>query len=240
MNRKLCSLILIAMLCLSLAVPVMAAEGWVYDEADLITDRKEAELSRTLEEVSGLYGARIVIATVPAVSGSVDAYVNEWYDTRDIGKDGVLLLVCMDPREYRILSNGFPADAIGMDEIDAIGEAIVSDLSGGDYAAAFDTFAEECGYYLNGYLNGFPFDYGLSLAVALAIGIVSGVITACVLKGQLKTVRRQNEAENYVKPGSMQLTAHSDLFLYRNVSRTKKASDGGSSGSSRNVGGGSF
>ena len=106
-------------------------------------------------------------------------------------RDGVLLLVCMDSREYRILSKGFAGEAIGPDQIDAIGEAIVSDLSDGDYADAFFTFADQCAYYLDGYLNGFPFNFGKNLIVALIIGVVAGVVVALVLKKQLKSVRQQ-------------------------------------------------
>ena len=77
--------------------------------------------------------------------------------------------------------------------------------------------------------------------IALGIGIVAGVVVAMVLKGQLKSVRKQNQANVYVKPGSMKLTASNDFFLYRTVDRRKKeSSSSGSSGSSRSVGGGSF
>ena len=149
----------------------------------------------------------------------------------------------MDVREYRILSNGFAGDAIGMSEIDAISEAIVSDLSGGDYAGAFETFARRCDDYLEGYRNGFPFAFGTNLLIALAIGLAAGLVTVLVMKSQLKSVRRQDQANVYVRPGSMQLTVSHDLFLYRDVSRRKRetsSSSGSRSGGSRNIGGGSF
>ena len=125
--------------------------------------------------------------------------------------------------------------------MDKIGDAIVSNLSDGDYVAAFDEFVDQCGYYLDGHLNGFPFNLGKKLLIVLVIGAIVGVIIAFVLKGQLKSVRKQNQANVYVKAGSMQITQRSDLFLYRNVTRTKKESSSSSgSGSSRNSGGGSF
>ena len=118
---------------------------------------------------------------------------------------------------------------------------IVSDLSDGDYAAAFDEFAEQCDYYLDGHINGFPFNFGKNLLICLIIGIVAGVVVAFVLKGQLKTVRKQNQANVYVKPGSMQVTVRNDFFLYREVSKSRKESSSSSgSGSSRSTGGGSF
>ena len=182
--------------------------------------------------------------TVPTSDGSIDTFVEDVYDSMNIGcgenRDGVLL-VCMESREYRILSNGYAGEAIGIDQIDAISDAIVSDLSDGAYADAFSTFADQCAYYLGGYLNGFPFNVGKNLIVALIIGVVAGIAVALVLKKQLKSVRQQKQANAHIKSGSMQITASRDLFLYREVSKTKKASTNSSgSGSSRNVGGGKF
>ncbi len=218
----------------------------VLDEADLLSDREESELNEKLLDISEEMEAQIIIVTIESMDGGdIDDFVEYLYDEMDFGygkdKDGVLLLVCMDPREYRILSNGFAGDAIMDDEIDAIGEAIASDLSDGEYADAFDEFANQCSYYLDGYLNGFPFDFGTNLLIALGVGLVVGLIVAFVLKGQLKTVRKQERANVYVKSGSMQITSQSDLFLYRDVTRVKKETEKSSdSGSSRSVGGGSF
>jgi uncharacterized protein len=79
--------------------------------------------------------------------------------------------------------------------------------------------------------------------IALVIGIVAGLIVANTLKAQLKTVHMQTRAHDYVKAGSMQLTYQKDLYLYRTVQQTRKQtsnSNSGSSGGSRNVGGGKF
>ncbi len=75
-------------------------------------------------------------------------------------------------------------------------------------------------------------------------GCPAALITSSVLKGQLKSVRKQSRANVYVKDGSMQITAQNDLFLYRDVTYTEKSSSdsdsSSGSGSSRNVGGGSY
>ena len=83
----------------------------------------------------------------------------------------------------------------------------------------------------------------ISVFLLLVIGIVAGLIVAFILKGQLKTVRKQDQANVYVKQNSMNLTHQSDIYLYRTVSRSKKSSSGSSSGSggtARSKGGGSF
>ena len=246
MKRKLLTMLFVVVLCLSLAVSAFAVSGAeIYDEADLLSSAEETQIAEKLSKIGEQFDTQIVIMTVPTSDGSIDTFVEDVYDSMNMGcgenRDGVLLLVCMDSREYRILSNGYAGEAIGMDQIDAISEAIVSDLSDGDYADAFITFADNCAYYLDGYLNGYPFNAGKNLVVALIIGIVAGVIVAFVLKKQLKSVRQQKQANVYIKSGSMQITASRDLFLYREVSKTKKASTNSSgSGSSRNVGGGKF
>lgn len=246
MKRKLLSMLFVVVLCLSLTVSAFAASGAdIYDEADLLTTQEETQLAGKLTEISGEFDAQIVVMTVSSTGGNIDAYIEEQYDSMNMGygenRDGVLLLVCMDDREYRILSNGYAGEAIGPSQIDAIGDAIVSDLSDGAYVDAFSTFADQCAYYLEGYLNGFPFNVGKNLIVALIVGVVAGIVVAFVLKKQLKSVRQQKQANVYIKSGSMQITTRRDLFLYREVSRTKKdTSKSSGSGSSRSVGGGKF
>ena len=246
MKRKLLIMLLVVMLCVSLTISASAESGAdIYDEADLLSSAEETQIAEKLSKIGEQFDAQIVIMTVPTSDGSIDTFVEDVFDSMNMGygenQNGVLLLVCMDSREYRILSNGYAGEAIGMDQIDAISEAIVSDLSDGDYADAFLTFADNCAYYLDGYLNGYPFNAGKNLVVALIIGVVAGVIAAFVLKKQLKSVRQQKQANVYIKSGSMQITASRDLFLYREVSRTQKQSSNSSgSGSSRNVGGGKF
>jgi uncharacterized protein len=225
---------------------LMVEEYLVFDEADLLNEFEELALEEKLADLSNKHSAQIVVCTIKSMDGGdIDEFLNYLYDEMEFGygddHDGVLLLVCMDPREYRILSNGFAGVAIDSSDIDRIGDKVVPDLSDGDYAAAFDVFVEQCDYYLDGYTNGFPFNFGKNLLICLIIGIVVGVVVAFVLKGQLKTVRKQNQANVYVKPGSMQVTVRNDFFLYREVSKSKKESSSSSgSGSSRSSGGGSF
>ena len=222
-------------------------ERLLYDEADLLTDSEEAALMGKLAAVSTGYEAQIVVVTIASMDGgNIDTYVDYVYDSMGFGYgenyDGVLLLVCLDPREYRILSNGFAGVAIDPDYISKISDEIVGDLSDGDYAGAFNQFADECAYYLDGHINGFPFNAGKSLAISLIVGVVIGLIVAFVLKGQLKSVHSQSRAQEYVKNGSMHVNLSNDMFLYRTVTRTKKqsSSSSGSGGTARSKGGGSF
>ena len=178
---------------------------------------------------------------------SIDSYLSSTYDAEGFGygenHDGVLLLICMEAREWRILSNGFAGEAIDPDAIEKIGEAFTSDLSDGNYAEAFDTFADKCEYYLDGYLNGFPFEFGKALLISLGVGILIALGITKGWKKQLKSVQKQSKANAYVKAGSMKITQSGDYFMYRNLTKTQRQKSSSSSsggGSSRSTGGGSF
>ena len=224
---------------------------FLYDDADLLTDSEEATLVQQLEDVSHACDAQIVIATIASMEGGdIDAFVDDLYDSMGFGygenQDGVLLLVCMDPREYRILSNGYAGVAIGPDQIDTLCDFMETYLPNGHYVAAFNSFADQCGEMLQYYESGSPFKVGESLAISLVIGLAVGLIVALILKGQLKSVRKQYAAHVYVKQGSMQIALKQDIFLYRNVTRTRRqeraesSGSSGSDGTARSKGGGSF
>ncbi len=142
-----------------------AEERFLYDDADLLTDDQESELVQKLEDVSHTYNTQLVIATLPALTnGNIDDFVEHLYDSMDFGygetKEGVLLLVCMDPREYRILSNGSAGVAIGPDQVDTLCDFMDVYLPNGHYVAAFNSFADQCGEMLAYYEAGSPFKVG--------------------------------------------------------------------------------
>lgn len=248
MTKKLLFVFLALVLCLSLSVTVFAQDGMprLVDSADLLTDSEEISLQKRIDEVSEKFKVEIVIVTVETVGDyTADEFVEDFYDENNYGygenRDGVLLLVAMEERDYRILSNGLGADAVSSGDIEDIGNTISSYLTDGDYADAFNLFIDECEYEINGEINGFPFKFTRNLVISLVIGLVVALIVTGSMKSQLKSVRRQPAATEYTKPGSMQVTYSKDFFLYRIVDRQKKENNSsGSSGSSRNVGGGKF
>lgn len=61
------------------------------------------------------------------------------------------------------------------------------------------------------------------IPISLAAGaLLSFLVPMAIFKRQLKSVRRQTGASDYVRPNSMRLTQQRDLFLYRSVTRTPK------------------
>lgn len=248
MKKRLFSLLLALILCLSLALPGFAAgTGLLRDEADLLTVKAESELEQELERISREYDTDVIVITVDTVGNDwVDDFTENYYDTKfGPSHDGIMLLITMAEREYRILSNGFGADAVSTSDIDRMCDRIEPYLRDGDYAAAFRKFAQECEWELDGEINGFPFAFGESLAISLLIGFVVALVVVLILAAQLRSARPRNTAAEYTRKGSFRLTGASDIYLYRNVSRRARqtSSSGGgsrSSGGSRNMGGGRF
>jgi uncharacterized membrane protein YciS (DUF1049 family) len=68
-------------------------------------------------------------------------------------------------------------------------------------------------------------DTSVTVLVCFAIGLVVALIVTGVMKGQLKSVRRQSYASQYVVQGSFCLQRSQDLFLYRNVTRIARPKD---------------
>lgn len=61
------------------------------------------------------------------------------------------------------------------------------------------------------------------LVISILIGVVVAFLVVGAMKAQLKSVRQQSGAANYVIGESLNLTVSRDMFLYKRVSRTPRA-----------------
>lgn len=247
--KRLFSLLCVVLLCMALAIQVSAAQlPRLVDGADLLSEYQEAELLEELDRVSQELQADVVIITLESCEGnSADAVIEAIYDGYDYGfgsdRDGVMLLISMAERDYRITCKGIADQAISWSDLERIGEDVAGYLSDGDYVRGFEVFIERCAYEINGERNGFPFRFGRNLVVSVVIGFVAAFIATGVMRAKLKSVRSRAGAREYTRPGSMQLTRSSDLFLYRTTDRRRKPqsdSSGSRGGGGRKTGGGKF
>lgn len=220
--------------------PVSAAGDLprLVDMADLLSDSEEADLSGLLNEISERQQVDIVVVTVDSMEGGTPmAYADDFYDYSGYGfgdtRDGILLLISMEERDWYISTTGYGITAITDAGREYISEKFVSDLSEGDYAAAFTSFANLCDDFISQAKTGEPYDVGNlpgdtlyflagTFIISFAAAFIIALIATGIMRGKLKTVHYQSAADNYVKQGSMQLTKKNDLFLYRHVDRRKK------------------
>lgn len=226
-----------------LAVPVLAAKNLVVDQAQLLTGSEYNALSNTLENLSQKLQMDIVIVTVPSLDGkSAMDYADDYYDYNGYGPDGVLLLVAMSEREYWISTTGRAIQILSGSSLSRVEDSFHTELSAGNYADAFYAFA----YGVEAEIVNSEKVNPAAIVVCLLIGAVAGFIVTGVMKANMKSVRPQRAAWNYMVPGSLDLTGSRDIYLYRNVTRRAKPKNNsssahtGSSGRSHGGGGGRF
>ncbi len=66
------------------------------------------------------------------------------------------------------------------------------------------------------------FEWGQSILISLGIGLLVGLIVALVLRGQLKSVHKQNAAAHYLDDGSVNITLSRDNYLYTTTTVTPR------------------
>lgn len=273
-RKKIVAVLSILLLTAFFPVPTAAAggdgEGFaeeyyrLMDMADLLSDSEEETLLQALDQVSERQKLEVAIITTDTLEGNdIVSFADDLYDYCQFGyganKDGVLLLISMEDRDWYISTCGYGITAFTDAGIQYIGGQMKDDLSDGNYAAAFRTYIEKCDEFITQARTDKPFDKSnlpkapmsaIWIPISLIVGIAIAVITVGGMKAQLKTVRFQPEAKNYIKDGSLNITQSRDMFLYQTVSKTRKAketdSDSGSSthtsssGTTHGGGGGKF
>jgi len=252
MRKKFVYLFLTVCMIFTAVLPAMASDYWpVYDEPDLLTDSEESALIGKLESIGAQYQMEVVVAAFET-TGDYTAmeYADDFYDYNGYGygetRDGLILIVAMDTRDWWISPRGEAIRTFTDAGIDYIGDRIVPYMSDGDFYGAFNEFADQCSAFMAQAMTGDPYDYhnlpqapkapfkaGMAVVIAVIAGFIIGKIYTGKLKGQLKSVQAQRAAAGYVKNGSMNITDSRDFFLYRRVTRTaKESSSGGGGGSS--------
>lgn len=239
-----------------LATPVLAEESskvskdYVVDNADLLTQTEENELSEKLQDISDELQFDVVVVTTNSIgSKTATEYADDYFDYNGYGRgsnnDGVLFLVDMGDRKWAISTSGYGIEAIVDSALDDMEEEIVPYLKSGDYDGAFNEFADLTYDIVNDAKNGKSYsnsttsttknhkNIGTNLIVAFSIGAGISLIIILVYRSKLKPVKFQKEAKEYIVPGSFNLRRSDDVFLYFNITKVPipKNNDSDDSGS---------
>ena len=275
MIRKIIGVFLAFLLSLCLIIPVSAQTVSIIDDADLLFPDEIATLEDKAAVLKELYDIQAVILTVDSLYGvrSQD-YADDYYDEAGYDTDGVLFLLAMAEREWYISTSGSMIYALTDYGIQQIGEGTVSYLAEEDWFEGFCYFLDMLPEYIDAFENEAPLDgyadfsgdyyhgdqdeilyyeekFTPSFLVSLLCGIVAAGIVLLIMRMSMNSKRPQRCASIYMKEGSWKLTQHQDMFLYSNVTKTRKQeppknSGGGSSvhrssgGRSHGGGGGRF
>ncbi|MBQ8255050.1 MAG: TPM domain-containing protein [Clostridia bacterium] len=214
----------------------------VIDDAGVLSDLEEDRLTSKLDDLIKEHKMHFIIVTIDDLNGRTPySYADGYYHDNGYGygkkKSGILLLLAMSTRDYYIYTYGEAEDKFGDSELTELEDAMLPYFGDNEFYDGFLAYADACDDVLS-------FDIFGSLLIAVVIGAIISLIIVFSMKSKLKSVRPQKAASNYVRNGSFMLTKDLDLYLYRTITRTKRAennSGSGSSGGSRGGGrGGKF
>lgn len=231
----------------SAADPASAFEGWVWEDAGLLTEDEEEMLEQKCKEISGRHHTGVYIITTEDFGGvDIKDWQRQVFEEYGLGADysgsGVMLAVSMAERDWGLVSFGTAQEAFSTYGRERIGELILEDLSDGEYYDAFAGYLSLADEYLTAAEEGKPYTenhrYGegwripVIIAAAFILSLAGSLVVVLSWKKSMNTRVRQSGAMAYLKEDSFRLYNQTDQFLYHRVSRTMrpKESSSGSSG----------
>ncbi len=243
--KKLILALCATVIACTFSVYSSAAPSRLRDNAGLLEDYEYDNILGRLDEVSEKQGMDIVIYTTDEFDSeyySVEQAATETYEASGYNVDGIMLYISMAERDWYLLTSGYGITAFTDAGIDYMAEDFLYYLSDGCYELAFESFISNADDFISAARAGTPYDYGSmpkepfspvsSLVISLVIGFIIALIVTGRWKGQLRSVAFNSKAHNYMKPGSLNVTAARDLFLYRSLNRIERPRDTGSRGGS--------
>lgn len=253
MQKKIKLLFLSLITAMFMILPVCAEGSNTYrvvDQANLLTDQEEQSLNTKLREISERQQVDVAIMTVNSIPEgySVRGYADTVYEDSGYGyganKDGLMLLISMEDHDWYITTMGYGITAFTDAGIQYIGDQITTDLAAKSYAKAFETYANLCDEFITQAKSGNPYDVSDLRAkqplakkwifISIGIGLVIGICVVSSMSAKMRTVHSQSAAKDYIKKDSLNITRHSDLYLYHTITKRKieKSSSSGHGGSS--------
>lgn len=225
-------------------VPTDRTLPLVVDNADVLTDAEEADLTAKLEALGSEYDIEIGAVTVDSYEGKdPQSFADDFYDYNGYGygenDDGIIVVFNTGEgdgnRNIAISTHGTGIDLLTDNEISLIIEMMIDPVKNGDFAGAFDNFVLECENAID------PSISIIWIPVSILIGFGLAFLIVKLQASKLKTVIQKADAADYV--GNVMLTSQYDNFMYKNVTSSPKvkSSSGGSthtSSSGRTHGGG--
>ena len=233
-------LILSFFICICFSLPVLAASNkpLVIDKANIISSNTEASLIKEAKEIQKKYKIDVVIATIPSNDGvSIEYYAETIYSQGGYGqgslKDGIMLLISMEDRDYILFKNGRVSDNLPKNYENFILDPTESKLKNNDFEGAFYTFQTKVEEVYSKEKADGSFSKEPKGHVPYLIGILGSFFIAFIIvqtgAATLKSVRFSGNADRYVKTNSVVISQGFEQFLHRNVTKRSKPKSNSSS-----------
>ena len=264
MKKQLFALLLLAALLLSCSVFACAEAAqdtaqlaYITDHAGILSSSECEALETRAAQIASQYPCSIYVVTVQdfqTYSNTVAGCASGIYSYYDLGygagRDGVLLLLSMDDRDYYVYSYGSYANTVFYGKAGyLLDEAFLDNFRSNDWYGGFADYLDECErllldaskgsyadpeaqYYVDS--GGKKYVSPIVAALATVIGpVLAGLGAAFGVKGSMKTAKERSTAEEYVVPGGARLRVRDDRFINRTETRVHIPQDSGrGSGSS--------
>lgn len=263
-NKKMISIFLILFILSIGFINILADQvhpSRLEDSASTLTSSEKILLISMLDEISTKQNCDIAIVTIDDLDGKTpQQYADDYYDYNNYGlgenKDGILLLISTNSRDWYISTHGFGITAFTDAGINYIGKQISTYLSKNDYCRAFETYANLCDSFINKAKKSNPYDLHnlpkeplgwIWIPISLTVGILISFLITAAMKSQLKNIKNKYKAVQYVKKNSLDITDKRELFLFSKIDRHAKVPKNSastvhtsSSGNKHGGGGGKF
>ena len=243
MKRVFVCLFLCTALLLSLGLCAHAEAKIDYgaDTAQILSEDVRAALNDQAAQISAQYGCGVYVVTVDDyrsyVNGGIEDFSEAVYKTYELGegdgKNGIVLALSMDDRDYDLCAYGDFANYAFTDYgKDQLAGTFLDNFRRNDWQGGFQDYIANCGSLLDMAARGEPLDYvapepvpakrGIDPFESLLILLFPSLAAGGTVSGmarQMKTAVKQTGAYNYIGQGGAELTAKEDQFINRSVTR---------------------
>mgnify|MGYP003288974025 CR=1 FL=1 len=244
MIKKIFAMIIAALVCISFVFSASAyTQEYVIDYADKLSTSEIEELDLFAEKLEKAYGVTVLFCITEGTGDvTADEFSSGTYGDYTNNENGLIIVHDDWNKAYFSFVSGNADEYFSDAAFDSMIDAYDTNDSyyGGIYACY--ELAEE--YLENGYSGGYVYESeefvysgesdepktenekdGVSiiwLPVSLLIGLLVGFIIINSVASKNKSVKMQENATVYTRPGSMVITGSADNFLYNNVERREK------------------
>ncbi len=218
------------------------------DAADILSTEEESMLTEKAAQLSAEHEVEFYIMTVSDYNLIAENYyiedtMTQFYADNGLGygaeKDGVMLVLSMDDRDYTYFRYGDKAHSLITESLmDSVEAEFLSHFGDDDWYGGFDAYLKETEYQIKyGWLG--PL---LSFTPFLLLGFVMATVMANSFRKKLKSVQKQT-AQAYISHGETNIHIQEDVYTHTTTTRTRisKGGSGGSGGGGgRSFSGGGF
>lgn len=207
----------------------------VYDDAELLSDEEEAELSSKIQEIEAEKSYHVLVVTTEDTLGKeTAAYADDFFEEHNgdgVTGSGILFLIDMQNRQIYISTSGEAVIRAYTDKkIDKMLDRIFEKVADGNYYKACDVFLEDVSSYVPKEVaeeKGVEEEGesgGISIWALLLGSIIIGriIVFFMTLNRGGKVVAGVND---YFAAGAAQEVIHRDQFVNRMVTRRKIEKD---------------